>query len=104
VRWGCTHQAETDDASEAQILGIAPDFRVREKQRHGDQYAVDHPATSMPEELGATWPSASNDTGNPSASHWTLSALRLQSLRRPVGVYMGITSKPHSIFCSAMFR
>jgi hypothetical protein len=58
------YQAETNSASEAQILSVALDFRVRKEECHGDQSADDHRASSAPEELGATHEAGQDGTGD----------------------------------------
>jgi hypothetical protein len=52
VREGDTYQAEADGAGEAQVLGVALDFCVREEESHGDESADDHCAAAAPEVLG----------------------------------------------------
>jgi hypothetical protein len=49
---GSTYQAKTDRARETQVLRIALDLRVREKERHRDQGTYDHRAAAAPEVLG----------------------------------------------------
>ena len=63
-RGGLPHQAKANRTREPKILRIVLDLSIREKERHGDQGAYDHRASTTPEVLGFAHESCQNGAGD----------------------------------------